>query len=297
MAELADGPDAVMVQGDTSTVAAFALASRHCGVPLIHLEAGLRSYNECSAEEHHRRIASVTATLHLAPTNRAAAVLRREGVEPARVHVVGNPGLDGLRLLGVPRRSVHERNGVLLTAHRAGTVDVPDRLLALVAIAGALVRDIGGVRFPVHPRTRARLDAAALTDVLVRAGVELVDPLSWTEMVEAVASSSLVVTDSGGLQEEASWFGVPAVVLRRSTPRWEGVEAGIAVLAGVDPELALRAAARLTSPEEQARVARVACVYGDGHTAERIADLLDDPAVIAGLRLVEPDFTDGRLPC
>lgn len=291
----ADAPDAVMVQGDTSTALAAGLAARRCGVPVIHLEAGLRSWNERSPEELHRRLLAVAASLHLAPTERAAQALRDEGIAPSRVHVVGNSILDGLRLLAVDRRPVRDRRGIVLTAHRPANVDDPERLRAVVALAGALVEVGDRVLFPVHPRTRSRLDGALL-DALVDAGVDVVPPLPWRRMIEAVAGARLVVTDSGGLQEEASWFGVPTVVLRQSTPRPEGVEAGIAALTGLDVNRALAAAARLLSPSEQERVADVPCPYGDGHTAERVAALLADPGVWSAMTLREPDLRDGP-PC
>jgi len=116
----------------------------------------------------------------------------------------------------------------------------------------------------------------------------LLPPLAYPDMLAAVAGARVVVTDSGGLQEEASWFGVPVVVLRNSTPRWEGVEAGTSVLTGLDPGRAVAAASLFSTPQEQLRVASKPCPYGDGHTAERVRQLLADPAVVELLRLREP---------
>jgi UDP-N-acetylglucosamine 2-epimerase (non-hydrolysing) len=149
---------------------------------------------------------------------------------------------------------------------------------------------VGPVVFPLHPRTRARLVAAGSLADLERAQVNLLPPVSWDHMLDLVASSRVVVTDSGGLQEEASFFGVPVVVLRTSTPRWEGVEAGTSVLTGLDAERAAAAARSLAEPGEQARVAAVQCPYGDGHASERIARVLTDPSTASLLTIAEPDL-------
>jgi UDP-N-acetylglucosamine 2-epimerase (non-hydrolysing) len=283
-------PDAVLVLGDTYTVPLFALAARRFGVPVIHLEAGLRSFNPTSMEEVDRRVAAATAALHLAPTALAARFLADEGVADDRVRIVGNPVLDVLRARGVTRRPPEDRDGIVVTAHRAGNVDDPARLARVVAIVRRLAEEVGPVVFPVHPRTRSRLDAAGATDVLDHPAIRLLPPAPFPEMVDLVAGARAVVTDSGGLQEEAAWCGVPVVVLRRSTPRWEGVLDRTSVLAGLDVDRAVRAAAAFCAPAAQARVAGVPCPYGDGHTSERVVRLLGDPAVVGRLALAEPDL-------
>ncbi|HZP27498.1 MAG TPA: UDP-N-acetylglucosamine 2-epimerase (non-hydrolyzing) [Acidimicrobiia bacterium] len=289
--------DAVVVLGDTHTVPLFGLAARRSGVGVVHLEAGLRSFNERSLEEVHRRAAAAICSLHLAPTALAASLLHAEGVDSRRVVVVGNPITDTLASFGPPRRHPTERAGAVFTAHRATNVDDPARLAAVVDCAVGLADALGTVTFPVHPRTDARLRDAGLHEVLGRhPGVLLREPLRYREMLDAVARARVVVTDSGGLQEEAAWLGVPVVVLRRSTPRWEGVLAGTTALVGVDAGRAVAAARRLADPAEQARVAAVACPYGDGRVGERVARLLDEPAVRALLTLHEPDFTGGAPP-
>ncbi|MBI1758897.1 MAG: UDP-N-acetylglucosamine 2-epimerase (non-hydrolyzing) [Actinobacteria bacterium] len=293
--------DVVLALGDTSTVPAYALAARSAGVPFAHLEAGLRSFNPRSLEETHRRMATAAAQLHLAPTGRAAAFLAAEGVPAERVFVVGNPVIDALRERGVGRVPLAARSGVLVTAHRAGNVDDPARLARLVTLVRVLAARVGPVRFPVHPRTAVRLAECGLADRLAGLpGVTLGPPLPYDELLAALAGARLVVTDSGGIQEEAAYLGVPVVVLRRSTPRWEGVEAGFATLAGLscdaDADRAVAAAVAMSDPDQLARVAGLPCPYGDGDTGRRVADLLSDPAVGALLELREPDFTDGSLP-
>ncbi|MEU4619543.1 UDP-N-acetylglucosamine 2-epimerase (non-hydrolyzing) [Actinoplanes sp. NPDC023801] len=301
LATIATHPaDLVLALGDTHTVPAYALAARNAGLPFAHLEAGLRSFNPRSAEEVNRRVAAATAQLHFAPTTRAAAFLHDEGVPAERVFVVGNPVIDTLRAKGVTPVPPSERSGVLVTAHRASNVDDPARLARLVDVVGRLAA-IGPVRFPVHPRTRARLQEHGLAARLAALpGVTCEEPLPYDDLLAALANARVVVTDSGGLQEEAAYLGVPVVVLRRSTPRWEGVEAGTAVLTGItsddEADRAVAAAHRLSTPSELARVAALPCPYGDGRTGARVAALLADPALNRLLALDEPDHTDGTLP-
>ncbi|NUR63486.1 MAG: UDP-N-acetylglucosamine 2-epimerase (non-hydrolyzing) [Catenulispora sp.] len=294
--------DAILLLGDTMTVPVFCLAARRACVPVVHLEAGLRSFNDTSIEEVNRRIAAATASLHLAPTALAAEFLYAEGVDAARVRVVGNTVLDVVRGSGVARVAPDARRGVLVTAHRASTVDSPTRLATLVAllvrIAGLTDRDaaFGPVLFPVHPRTRDRLDAAGLVGTLTEAGIALTAPLPYAEMLAALAGARVVVTDSGGLQEEAAWFGVPVVVLRRSTPRWEGVAAGSSELVGLDGDAAVAAVARFADADELKRVDELECPYGDGFTALRVVSALGEADTAGLLRFGEPDFVGRPVP-
>ncbi len=293
-------PDLVLALGDTNTVPAYALAARAAGRPFVHVEAGLRSFNARSLEEVNRRVAAAAAQVHFAPTPRAAEFLRAEGVPGERVFVVGNPVIDTLVQQGVPRTPVGERSGVLVTAHRATNVDDPVRLGRLVEIVRGLAERMGPVTFPVHPRTAARLQETGLRAALDHPGVVLTGPVDHRTMLDRLAAARLAVTDSGGIQEEAAYLGVPVVVLRGSTPRWEGVEAGTTTLAGLAGDDAvdavLAAAQRHTAPGEQERAAALPCPYGDGTTGARIADVLADEATDALLALDEPDCTDGRLP-
>jgi UDP-N-acetylglucosamine 2-epimerase (non-hydrolysing) len=141
-----------------------------------------------------------------------------------------------------------------VTAHRATNVDNPDRLRQLVRLVHDLAEAIGPVTFPVHPRTRRALERAGQWQELAAEEVILTDPVPYTIMIDLVAGSKLVVTDSGGLQEEPAWLGVPVVVLHRSTPRWEGLRTRIAILTGLDADRALTAAIELTCPQTQHRI-------------------------------------------
>lgn len=290
-------PDAILVLGDTYTAPLVAIAARRFGIGVIHLEAGLRSFNERSVEEINRRMMVALATLHLAPTQLAADFLREEGVEPARITVVGNPVIDALVKSGIRPVNVEDRAGVLFTAHRATNVDDPARLERVVTLVQRLGERFGPVTFPLHPRTRAKLSAAGRLDEVARLfGVRLVEPLPYRELLATLARSSVVVTDSGGLQEEASWLGVPAVVLRTTTPRWEGVVDQAAVLCGLDVDSVLDHVARFCDPREAARVAALPCPYGDGETATRVVRCLTDPQLLALLSPTEPVVGDGLPP-
>lgn len=289
-------PDAVLVLGDTYTAPLLAIGARRYGVGVVHLEAGLRSFNPLSMEEANRRLMAALATVHLAPTELAASFLLAEGVPQERVRVVGNTVLDALRASGVERRPSADRTGVLVTAHRATNVDDAARLAELVGLVLALGAELGPVTFPVHPRTRARLGQHGLWERLHGRGVQVCDPLPYRALLERLAASRVAVTDSGGLQEEASWLGVPAVVLRCSTPRWEGVVLGSSVLTGLDAGLALEAAVALAQPAAQERVAALDCPYGDGHSADRVVDALSDPSLLDLLTPEEPDFVGRDAP-
>lgn len=293
-------PDLVLALGDTNTVPAYALAARGAGIPFAHVEAGLRSFNLRSVEEVNRRVAASAAQLHFAPTPRAAAFLAAEGVPGERVFVVGNPVIDTLVARGVAPTPLRARSGVLVTAHRPTNVDDPVRLGRLVAVVRSLAEQVGPVTFPVHPRTAARLSATGLEAELEHPAVTLTGPLDYDRLLATLGSSRLAVTDSGGIQEEAAYLGVPAVVLRSSTPRWEGVEAGTTTLAGLADDAAvasvLAAALAHTSPAGQEHAASSPCPYGDGTTGPRIAAILADERTDALLALPEPDCTNGRLP-
>jgi UDP-N-acetylglucosamine 2-epimerase (non-hydrolysing) len=290
-------PTVVIVLGDTYTVPLFCLAARRHGVPVVHLEAGIRSFNARSMEEVNRRTAAALASLHLAPTPLAARFLADEGVAAERIRVVGNPVIDVLRETGVRGRPPQQRAGVVVTAHRPTNVDDPVRLARLVDLLGELAEQLAPVTFPMHPRTAARLEqAGALEDLRAVPGLELLAPLPYQAMLELIARSSVVVTDSGGLQEEASWLGTPVVVLRSSTPRWEGVHAGTSVLTGLDVDRALEAALRFATPQEQARVHAAPCPYGDGRTSQRVAAALVDPLLAPLLVLAEPDLRATGVP-
>jgi UDP-GlcNAc3NAcA epimerase len=266
-------PDAVLVYGDTNSTLAGALAAAQAHVPVVHVEAGMRSFDRAMPEELNRVLTDHLSSLLLCPSNTAAANLRAESVS-GRVEVVGDVMVDvALRWQPAARANAEAPGAyglkggayLLLTAHRAGNVDDPDRLRALVELIKTLPRPI---LFPLHPRTRARLRAADLLEELERLdGLHLTEPLGYVEFSALVCQARAVVTDSGGVQKEAYLAGVPCVTLRASTEWVETVTAGWNTLVDLDPQAAL-AALRREPPGEHPSL------YGDGHAAERCVEAI-----------------------
>lgn len=289
-------PEAVVLLGDTATVPVFALAAIDRGIPLVHVEAGLRSYNIKSREEGYRRMLAASARVHFAPTQRAAAALLAEGVPARTIAVVGNPGLDPLAGRGLSRIPLTEREGILFTAHRPTSVDARESLIRVVDVVEGLAADGHSIRFPVHPRTRERLLHHDLWDRLSATGAALTPPLGYWEIVEALRHSRAVVTDSGGLQEEAAWFGVPTVIIRGSTPRWEGIEEGFSVLAGLDADTVRGHVRTFGSNGSLALLADRTVPFGDGTSWAQISRILGTDDVGRLLAQGEPDFVGRQAP-
>ncbi|MFC7476519.1 non-hydrolyzing UDP-N-acetylglucosamine 2-epimerase [Dankookia sp. GCM10030260] len=275
-----DPPAMVLAQGDTTTVMAAAIACFHRRVPFGHVEAGLRTgdLQNPFPEEFNRIVAGRAATLNFAPTEGARRALLREGVPPESVHVTGNTVIDAL--MDVARRAPAlpaglPRNGrlVLMTMHRRESFGPPaEQVMAAVQRLCAAFPDLH-ILYPVHPNPNIRDLAHA------RLGghpqVTLTEPLAYPELVAAIRHCTLVLTDSGGLQEEAPALGKPVLVLRETTERPEAVELGVAKLVGTDPDRILaEATALLTSPAAYAAMAKGVSPYGDGRAAERIAALV-----------------------
>jgi UDP-GlcNAc3NAcA epimerase len=266
IAELA--PDAVLVYGDTNSTLAGALAASQAGTPVVHVEAGMRSFDRRMPEELNRVLTDHLATLLLCPSETAAANLRAESIA-GDVQVVGDVMVD-VALRRQPSARADERtpaaHGVrrgeylLLTAHRAGNVDDPRRLRTLVELIAALPAP---VVLPLHPRTRARLLAAGLTGELEAIdGLRVSEPLGYVEFSALLCQARAVLTDSGGVQKEAYLAGVPCVTLRANTEWVETVAAGWNMLVDLDAGAALAALAA-PPPDERPEL------YGDGRAAER----------------------------
>ncbi len=278
-------PDRVVVQGDTTSTLAGALAAFYHKIPVAHVEAGLRTADIYAPwpEEANRRLVTHIADLHFAPTQRARDNLLREGVEPGRIAVTGNTGIDALlwmagRLDRRPEMAARAeaalggrlagRKLILMTGHRRENFDG-----GLERIAAAMARiadrpDIGVV-FPVHPNPNVR---RAIEPLRRHRNVLLLEPVDYPELVFLLQRCRLVVTDSGGIQEEAPSFGKPVLVTRETTERPEAMELGLARLVGTDGRrLHDAVAALLDDPEEYRRMSRVANPYGDGRASGRIA--------------------------
>lgn len=270
-------PDWMLVQGDTTTVMAASIAAFHRGVRVGHVEAGLRTgdLTQPFPEEMNRRVTDLVTTLHFAPTPRAGKALTDEGFDTSRVHVTGNTVVDALEWTAreLPPAAPGARPVVLVTSHRRESFGAPMRR-AFGAIRRLAERftDMDFV-FPVHPNPEV---IRAVDEVLTGApNLVRVPPASYTELVTLLRDARLVITDSGGIQEEAPAFGKPTLVLREATERPEGVDAGVAILVGTDAEAIEREATRLLTDEAAYRaIARVENPYGDGKASGRIADLL-----------------------
>jgi UDP-N-acetylglucosamine 2-epimerase (non-hydrolysing) len=272
---LADRPDAILVLGDTNTVLAGALAAGKLHIPVGHIEAGLRSGDRAMPEEMNRIVADHISDRLFAPTESAAAGLRTEGIAPKRIFVTGNTIVDAV----LTHRTIAERSSTVLdqmgiapgayiplTAHRPENVDQPERFQGILNGAASIARDLGlPVLFPIHPRSRLMLERHRLrTD-----GVRLVPPLSYLDFLHLLDCARLVLTDSGGIQEESSILGVPCVTLRDNTERPETVAIGANILAGTNPAAILRAARQqLEAPNHWQHP------FGDGAAAGRIIDLM-----------------------
>lgn len=276
-------PDVLLVQGDTTTVLAGALAGYLQGVRVGHVEAGLRTHDKRAPfpEEINRRVAGVVADDHFAPTAQARANLLAEGVDPQRIFLTGNTIVDALhwmrarvtdRLLP-PALDPGAARLVLVTAHRRESFGPPFRELC------AALRDIAArhtdvcLIYPVHLNPRVR---GTVHEVLAGCPrVRLVDPLDYASFVALLVRAHLVLTDSGGIQEEAPALGKPVLVLREKTERPEAVAAGVVRLVGTDrARIVAEADALLTDAAAYAAMARPTCIYGDGRAAARIGEVI-----------------------
>lgn len=284
-------PDLVVAHGDTATVLCTALACFYEGIPFGHLEGGLRTGRIRSPfpEEMNRRLVAPLAAVHFAPTASTRDNLLAEGVAPEAVHVTGNTGIDAL--LAVLARDPAPPPGldpcrrlVVVTAHRRETLGAPLR-----EVCGAL-RELAETEsglqllMPVHPNPEVAGPVREILDGCP--GAILTGPLSYPEMVAALRLAVLILTDSGGLQEEGPALGVPVLVLRDETERPEGVALGVARLVGRRRAGIVGAARELLRDESaRGRMARTVLPYGDGHAAERIRAILEAPSSSPSRRL------------
>ena len=281
-------PDWVVVQGDTTTVMAGALAAYYRQIPVCHVEAGLRSgdIHHPWPEEVNRKVVGTFAALHCAPTETAAAALRRENVAPDTIHVTGNTVIDALQwvtariaanpelaagLAPLEQRFAGKRI-IGMTSHRRENFGEGLRGIA-DAVRRIAQREDVAVIFPVHlnPNVREVMEA----ELAGLDNVALIEPLDYPHFARLLDIATLMLTDSGGVQEEAPALGKPVLVMRETTERPEGVAAGTARLVGTDPDTIVAETERLLDdPDAYTAMARAHNPFGDGHAAERIADLL-----------------------
>src|SRR5438445_12195078 len=278
----AEKPTVVVVQGDTTTAMGASLAAFFHGTPVAHVEAGLRTGKRSSPfpEELMRQIVGRVAELHFAPTARAAENLRREGADTeASIYLTGNTVVDAVKWIAArrrPKRPLLARRAprlILLTAHRRENLGEPIRSICRAVRTIVDLNPDVEVAYPVHPNPNIQTPVHELLEGHER--IHLVSPLAYDELVGLIGESYLVLTDSGGLQEEAPVFGKPVLVLRSETERPEAVEAGTARLVGTDEQRIVSETQRLLSdPIAYGQMARAHSPFGDGLAAQRIADIL-----------------------
>jgi len=274
-------PDVVLVQGDTATVMVAALTAFYQRIPVGHVEAGLRTRNRYNPfpEEINRRMTTVLATYHFAPTERAAAALRAEQVSQGDIFITGNTVVDAL-LMTVQRPvnleldfAPNDRRLILVTAHRRESFGAPFESLCL-ALRDLVQRNVDiEIIYPVHLNPNVRDPVERILAEQPR--IHLLEPLRYEQFVHLMARAYLILTDSGGIQEEAPVLGKPTLVMRETTERPEAIEAGTARLVGTDRHRIVTQAEYLLDDREAYRsMAQAGSPFGDGRAAERIVDIL-----------------------
>ncbi len=273
---LAQRPDWALVYGDTNSTLAAALAAVKLRIPVAHVEAGLRSFNREMPEEHNRVLTDHVADLLFCPTQTAVDNLRREGIT-AGVHLVGDTMYDAVlqcvevaqqRSTILARLGLTPRGYLLATVHRPSNTDDPVNLRSILEAFAEIAEP---VIFPVHPRTRKVIEALGLAaDGAPSANPRMIEPVGYLDMLALEQNARLILTDSGGIQKEAYWLGVPCVTLRTETEWVETVAAGWNMVVGADR-------ARIVAAVRQARpVAGRPAFYGDGQAAQHIVGILRD---------------------
>jgi UDP-N-acetylglucosamine 2-epimerase len=278
---IAEKPDRVLVYGDTNSTLAGALAACKLRFPLAHVEAGLRSFNREMPEEHNRVLADHCSDLLFCPTKTAVDNLAQEGIR-RNVKLVGDTMYDAVLQfteIAAKRSTILEDLGLkpkeylLATVHRPYNTDEPESLRRLLAA----FREVGEpVVFPVHPRTRAKIAELNGTSGIKSShgNVRMIEPVGYLDMLRLERSARLILTDSGGMQKEAYFFGVPCVTLRPETEWVETVEAGWNVLVGTDRERIVEAASNYVPPQKQPPP-----LFGDGSASAKIVRLLGESGV------------------
>jgi UDP-N-acetylglucosamine 2-epimerase (non-hydrolysing) len=298
---LGEKPDLVLVEGDTNAVLAGALVAAKLHIPVGHVEAGLRSYDKTMPEEINRMVADVCTQLFFVPTNIAAKNLLLEGVNPKNIFITGNTIVDACqRNLKIARKhsnlapEIDPGARVLtLTLHRAENVDHPHRMSQIVN--SLLELDDLTIIFPVHPRTTKNLQEFGLYKKLEEAShIKIVKPMGYLEFLLLLSESQVVLTDSGGIQEEAITLNLPCITLRYNTERPETVEAGGNILVGTSQKKIVNSVREILGDEDLYRSMKGAAnPYGDGTASEKIMDIISEIESRGGLKIEAPNFITG----
>ena len=279
---VSERPDSLLIYGDTNSTLAGALAASKLSIPVVHIEAGLRSFNRAMPEEINRVVADHLSDLLLCPSSTAVSNLASEGIT-GNVHLVGDVMLDALnwakeRSAGrqdsiLTRIGLRKKQYLVATLHRSENTDDRSRFRQVLETLNSLGK---AVVFPVHPRARKILNEINFRP---HANLHLIDPLGYLEMVALLSGARMVLTDSGGLQKEAYWLGIPCITMRNETEWVETVEAGWNVLTGPEPDKIARAVKSFIPPETRP------LLYGDGTAAQKCVDLIalkSEPVALAG---------------
>ncbi|WP_309890492.1 non-hydrolyzing UDP-N-acetylglucosamine 2-epimerase [Archangium sp.] len=287
---LAQKPELVSVVGDVNSTLSAALVAVKMHIPIAHVEAGLRTFDNRMPEEVNRILTDRISDLLLTPSADADANLIREGLEPSRIRLVGNVMIDSLlgareqalKLSTLKDLGLSPRAYAVCTLHRASNVDDPKVLSGLLSALVHVAQRLPVV-FPVHPRTRKRLGELGLSSTLERTpGLRLVDPMGYLEFLSLTSQARLVFTDSGGLQEETTVLGIPCLTVRENTERPITVDVGTNQVVGTDPARIQQAADRIIDGhEKKGRVPD----YWDGRSGERIARVYEEFLGVATPRL------------
>ena len=301
---LDEKPDILLVQGDTNAVLAGALVASKLHIPVGHVEAGLRSFDETMPEEINRLAADICSKLYFVPTEESAINLAMEGISRKRIFITGNTVVDAcFRNLEISKnrdKSQYDQglgeldidnmeNILTLTMHRAETVDDKERLTNIIEALEEL--DDMNIIFPIHPRTKKTMENFNLFDRLNDLEhVHIIKPVGYLDFLLLISKSTIILTDSGGLQEEAITLDVPALTLRYNTERPETVTAGGNILVGSDKEVILENARNILDDEEFANKMRSAKnPYGMGNAAEQMISIIEESDKDDTLKMVAPD--------
>ncbi len=273
-----DRPDVVLVQGDTNTVLAGAISASKLHIKVGHVEAGLRSHDRSMPEEINRILADHVSDYLFAPTEGSADNLRKEGIEDEKIFITGNTVVDAVHQnLEIARKKgnvlenfgLDDRNYILITAHRQENVDDRERLSGIVHVLNSL--EIPAI-FPMHPRTVNRMREFGLE--VKNPLVQVVEPVGYMDFLMLIAHARVILTDSGGIQEESNILHVPCLTLRDNTERPETVEAGSNIIVGVEPDSVLSMLGLILEDSDfETKMRSAPVAFGDGRAGERIVEI------------------------
>ncbi|MDD1774036.1 MAG: UDP-N-acetylglucosamine 2-epimerase (non-hydrolyzing) [Methanobacterium sp.] len=294
-----ENPDIVLVEGDTNAVMAGALAAGKMHIAIGHVESGLRSYDKTMPEEINRVVADICSQLFFVPTEESAINLIFEGLNPHDIHITGNTVVDAvIRNLKIAEKGSGleldlERDYITLTLHRAENTDNPERLISI--INALLELNETRIIFPVHPRTIKTLKRLDLYHRLVQSDhIELIKPVGYLDFLVLLSHTRLVITDSGGIQEEAITMDLPCITLRYNTERPETVTAGGNILVGTDKDLIVSRAKEILGNEElYQKMSQAINPYGDGTTSQKIVEIILKSQHEGKLKITPPENIGG----